>query len=341
MERLLIILLALSLVLVMHACLPYEEKPPQIEIDYSDPEFRRIHRWQDTNDTDSLILYFTNADPSLRYAAALAFGSTRDSAALDDLYVLLKDKVDDVRAAAAYSIGQVGSQRSQTSLIEAFNQNDTIGRYRKANRAILEAVGKCGTESMLQAMSTISTYQEKDTMLLEGQAWGIYRFAIRGITSETGSARMVELVTNQDMPLSVRFIAANYLSRAQNIQLDTFKIVLSNTFQTEEDPRVKMALAIALGKCRRERAMNTLINNFKTETDYRVRCNTISALRNYDYAAVRETVFAALKDPNPNVANRAARFLLDHGVRQDAPFYWRSAKDTLPLEYATPVVPRC
>jgi hypothetical protein len=68
----------------------------------------------------------------------------------------------------------------------------------------------------------------------------------------------------------------------------------------------------------------------------------------------------ALKFPNAHLARRAAEFFLEKGISEDATFYWRAAKDSLPwnvqltstrpptatcrliaLKSATPSIPSC
>jgi len=64
----------------------------------------------------TIIKFFNDKDPSYRYAAAMAFGSTKDKTALDSLAKLLKDPIQEVRVAAAYAIGQLGEERGATIL---------------------------------------------------------------------------------------------------------------------------------------------------------------------------------------------------------------------------------
>lgn len=78
----------------------------------------------------------------------------------------------------------------------------------------------------------------QDTFLLEGQAWGIYRFALRKMVRPESTRKMLELVLNTELPGSVRSIAANYLYRAQGIQLDSMQVLrLSNLFKKKKMPR--------------------------------------------------------------------------------------------------------
>ncbi len=316
------------------ACMPYEEEElTDVSIDLKDTLVQHIYTLQHEQQADSLLFYFQHRNPTYRYLAAQAFASIRDEAYLDTLAGLLTDRVDEVRAAAAYALGQTGSPDAEPLLVAGFDQYDTLGVYSKANRAILEAIGKCGSMENLRMLGAIQTYQAQDTALLEGQSWGIYRYALRGMTVPEVTARMVEMVNDERYPNSVRFIAANYLSRGPNLQFDsTAAPELARIILREEDPRIQMALAIGLGKTGSPAALTALLSLYKLTNDYRLKCNILSAFTNFDYDDVSEEVILALQHPNIHVSARAAQFLLDHGVSRDATTYWRMTRDSLPWQ---------
>ncbi len=323
--------LAALLLLALAACKPYEEERlTDVTIDLKDPGFRQIYDLQDRQQSDSLFAWFEHEDPTYRHVAAMAFASIKDSAAIKKLAVLLLDPVDEVRAAAAYAIGQTGAAAGEALLIAAFDQTDTVGLYRKSNRAILEAIGKCGALKTLRLLATVSTYLPTDTFLLEGQARGIYRFALRDITAPEGTTRMLELASDPAYPESVRLVAASYFGRAKNIVLDSLSALpLISAALSEPNADIRMALALALSKAGNQAAQQALLQMMSAEQDYRVKCNILRAFGSFDYAAVQSAAVAALKDPNPHVSARAAQYFLEHGISQDAPFYWRSAKDSI------------
>ena len=169
-------------------CVPPEEKAMGVHLDFTNPTYQAVYDLKDQGQTDSLIRYFRNKDATLRYMAVIAFASIKDSTAIDSLAAMLGDPEEEVRIAAAYSLGQIGSARAEQLLLNAFDQSDTVGISKNVNAAIMEAIGKCGTDKMLAALSSISTYRLTDTMLLEGQAWGIYRYGLRNIVSPEGTS---------------------------------------------------------------------------------------------------------------------------------------------------------
>ncbi len=332
--RRLLLYLPIALIVGFHACVPpSNEQFTDIQIDLEDPVFQQIHTYQDKQLMDSLYPFFQHENVNYRYLAAVAFGSIRKPEAIDQLAVLLNDPVPEVRAAAAYALGQIGDVKAESLLIEAFDQSDTAGIYKKSNRAILEAIGKCGAPENLKFLSTITTYQPRDTTLLEGQAYGIYRFALRDMIVPEGTERMISLAGNSVYPESVRYVAANYLSRARNIEIDSIQgEPLIQVIGSESNPNIRMALAIALGKVKSSKAMDALLQLYQKETDYRVKCNILRALSNFPYASVQATAMQALNDPQLHVASRAAQYFLESGIPEDATVYWRLAKDTLPWQ---------
>ena len=134
---------------------PSNEVITDITINIKDPVFQKIHDFQDRQLLDSLYPYFHHENPTYRYLAAMAFGSIRDAAANDSLALLLTDPADEVRAAAAFAIGQAGAPAGEPLLLGAFNREDTSGAYWQSNRAILEAIGKCGEQDNQLNLKTL------------------------------------------------------------------------------------------------------------------------------------------------------------------------------------------
>lgn len=320
-------------------CMPVqEEKLTEIKSDLKDPTLQKIFNFLDQRNTDSLLVFFDHKDPSYRYASAMGMGSVQDEKAIEDLAILLNDDIEEVRIAAAYALGQIRNEKAEQFLINAFQKGDSLSRSGKFNRAVLEAVGKCATPKYLNALSTISTYTRKDTALLEGQAWGIYRYALRDIVTKEGTGRMVKFLGDIGYPERVQFIAASYLARAKNINLDSLTAPLIIAMGRAKDPRTQMALAIALGKTKAPEALQTLKSQYIIASDYRIKCNILRAFNNFDYESVKGIALSALNDPNINVAITASQFFLDMGIPAGAVDYWKVAKDTiLPWQVRLPL----
>ncbi len=323
---------SIALALLAFGCIPPKEEKVITEVRtavFEDPEYRKIYEFQDRFLLDSLYPFCRHKDPTYRRLAALAFASIRDSTAVDSLLPLLQDPVPGVREAAAYATGQLGLIRTENALIAAFQPFDSLGTFTAANAAILEAIGKCGTAPSLEHLATITSYQSSDTALLLGQSRGIYRFGLRKISSEKGTARMAEYVLNPTFPASARLIAAHYLARVSGIRIDTFAKDLARYAFQEPNTDIRMALAAAMGKTSRPFVADSLVSWFLQESDYRVRINLIKSLSTLDYQKSKTVFFQALHDAQPQVALRAAQAFLDAGAPEDVSTYWKISKDTL------------
>jgi cyclophilin family peptidyl-prolyl cis-trans isomerase/HEAT repeat protein len=316
------------------ACMPFQENgKTEVNIDLRDAEVQKIRTFQDQRQTDSLRTYLKSDNATYRYLAALAFASVQDTNSIDKLTPLLHDKNLSVREVAAFSLGQIGDSLAIPQLLSAFEQFDSTGQYNQFNANILEAVGKCGNWQQLRQLASIKTYTPQDTILLEGQSWGIYRFTLRGMTDSLATRQMVHYVESPAYPASVRFIAAHYLSRSKNIVLDSADTELVNAFVRETSPDIRMALAIAIGKTKSLAARVALLDAFDKEKDYRVKCNIIRALSNFEYKYIYTAIHAALKDPNQNIALTAAEFIRDNGPAEEAKVYgaWAKAESRWPV----------
>ncbi len=321
-----ILFFILATVLFVKCVPPSEEGLTDVYVDFTDPAIQQLYDLQDRGLSDSLYRYFRHKDATFRYVSALAFASIKDSTAVDSLTQLLYDPVDQVRVAAAYALGQIGQPTAEEPLLSAFDRTDTSGVSKYFNAAVLEAVGKCGNEDLVEKLATISTYTLKDTTLLTGQAWGLYRYALREMTAPEGTDKMLEFATDLRYPPTVRFIGANYLMRAKGINVEDDDDVIAPALPREDDPRIRMALVIALGKTKTDRAANNLLYQYNIETDNRVKVNIIRALANFDYAKTKTAALQALEDPDVSVAQTAAEFFIQKGVPEEATVYWQLAK---------------
>lgn len=317
--------------LFFNACVPPEynrDKFEGIAVDFSDKQVQDIYNLLERQSADSLIRYLSSSNPTLRYVSATAFGSLKEKKALDSLAHLLKDEFVDVRIAAAYAMGQIGESRAENILLSAYEKHDTIGTFAKFNATIMEAVGKCGTAARLRDLCAISTFKMTDTLLLEGQAYGIYRYGIRDTYNLESIQKMKAFVENTRFPPSVRLIGANYLSKIKAKYDTTVIAALSVAALSERNADVRMALAKALGKAANPLSiLPTLESLFRQETDFRVKINILNAVSEFDYRNIQPLLFSALRDRNIHVANTAAEILVKNGTERDAQYYKIASSD--------------
>jgi cyclophilin family peptidyl-prolyl cis-trans isomerase/HEAT repeat protein len=323
-----ILTLSVGIALLMGACVPVEEKVEvPFDISISQPKIRQVFTLQNAQQKDSLILLLASEDASLRYAAARAFASFQDTSALQALLPLLTDPQGDVRMMAAIAVGQMGSTKAEGPLTAAFDGRDSARLYERANSMILESMGKIGNAQFLRALSTISTYQSIDTLLLLGQVRGIYRYALRDMVDAEGTTTMMRYLADPAIPIQVRIIAANYLQRAKGLDLTPHADQLIASWHGESNPYLRICLAAALGKVKSPEALKELALAFPTESDYRVKCTILRSLQGFDYKDVHVVMLAATADENPNVAEVAADYFVNRGQEKDAAKYKAAMAD--------------
>src|SRR6478735_2044614 len=96
---------------------------------FSDDTLVKIADFQDHRLSDSLYQFFNHENPTYRKNAVLAFASIQDTLAIEKLGDVLKnDPNTEVRTAAAFALGQTGSQKSFQALLEGSfeTRSDTI-----------------------------------------------------------------------------------------------------------------------------------------------------------------------------------------------------------------------
>lgn len=314
------------------ACVPPEvgarRDKNKIQVDLSDPQVQQLFQFRDERRADSLKVYFKDPDATLRYVAALAFASFGDSTAVDALAPLLDDPVDEVRVAAAFSLGQTRSPKAVPLLIKAFEREDSLSDYQRFNAVVLEAVGKCGDAEDLRNIAAVTTYQPTDTLLLEGQCRAIYRFGLRHIVDTAATTRMIAYLVEERLPHPARLIAAHYLAQVEEVTPDSLQSVrIAAAYVRSGNPEVRMALATALGKSASKPAFAILSKVIQTERDWRVQCNLIQALGKFEYDTVRNLVLPFISNPNLHISRTAAEFFIKNGQAKDGDYYWRIAND--------------
>lgn len=333
------LLLSLVLFSCLYACVPPEQRLPAnqtINLDLGADAIKHLYDLRDQGRTDSLLSYLGHPSATLRYLAAISFASVRDSNAVEPLVPLLEDTLEEVRIAAAFALGQIGSARAEQPLLNAFRQDDSLSQHQRFNAIVLEAIGKCGSLTNLRHIASVSTYYPSDTLLLEGQCRAVYRFALRGITDNVATARMVGYVANERIPESARLMAAHYLARAKEVAPDSAQAVqLAAAFVRSANPDIRMPLARALGKSDTKPAFGILSKVIHTEQDWRVKCDLIRALAKFEPDTVRALVVPFIKDINLNVSRTAAEFFVDNGQAHDGDYYWRIARDNPDLPWPT------
>ena len=151
----------LLILLIFISCSKLFKKTSNI---FMDETLQQIYTFQDERNTTELIKFFNNENITYRKAAVMAFASVQDSVAIEPLKIPLTDKNLDIRLAAAYALGQIKHTSAEPILIEAYKNEQS----QQVKCDILEAIGKCGTETGLSFILEIIVSQEEE-LLCTGQ----------------------------------------------------------------------------------------------------------------------------------------------------------------------------
>ncbi|MFN8281275.1 MAG: peptidylprolyl isomerase [Saprospiraceae bacterium] len=309
----------LAVFLILESCLPpVQEDLNNISIHKEDPEYRNIKDFQDRRQSDSLARYLTAPRASLRLLAAQAFGSYRDSLSVTKLSNLLNDPVEAVRQAAVYSLGQIGSANAEAPLTKAFVAVDSFGPYLRTNAMILEALGKCGTDSTLQLLCKLQSYKNSHPVLLEGLMAGFYRFGLRGKICSSSIAMIVEIACNKNYNEITRLYAIHFLQRFKIPEIKNYYKELRNASFEEKNASLRMGLITALSATATPEALSSLEELYTRILDNRVQCNLIRGLQNFPNGMASPLAIKALQNPSTQISALAAEYLKIHATESDA-----------------------
>ncbi|MEO1434110.1 MAG: peptidylprolyl isomerase [Bacteroidota bacterium] len=324
----------LLLLLLMAACEPVPPTVVEIDPNLKDEQVRQIIALQDKRDAKGLMAYLSAENPNHRYMAAYAAGSIQDSSLIDTLAIrLTKESYEETRVLLAYALGQTKNAAAIPGITGPFKAEPS----RAVQGALLEAIGKCGTEKELEFLANSKPYPANETELHQGLLQGIFRFSLREIASTRGTQKVINELLIPGLSADAKRYGAAYLKRARDIDLSPFQNNLLELVKVATDSDVRINLLGATGRLGSPEAFAYLDQQFQSSDDYRERCEIIRALRHFDYTTGRRLAFLGLQDANPHVQICAADHLLANGINKDTRPYFEEAvkKQDDPEIYST------
>ncbi|MCC3153834.1 peptidylprolyl isomerase [Hymenobacter sp. BT770] len=334
------------LLLLLAACARTPRPSADLANKYHDATIRQIGTAQDERNTAALLPFLTNANPTYRREAALAFASVQAPAAVPGLIPLLRDADLSVRRAAAYALGQTGDSTAVDSLRGRLlkETDNAVRRYEH------EALGRTVTRSSLPELWRVEALT--DTARASALALGLSRAALRGLISPESIRRTVLVLNSPRLPERARLVAMVGLSRTRGYDADLARLAQETLLRVAQKDRsyaVRAAAATTLGKLAAIPAAPATASTVATpaaagtvaapatsggvtpagvlarlatkDPDYRVRLSAIRALP-FDaetYSASRKAVFYALSHDRAPVALTAAEWLLAHAKGESGP----------------------
>jgi cyclophilin family peptidyl-prolyl cis-trans isomerase len=318
--------------LAITSCLPpKKEKADSGEVNFSidleDATNRLIYNWQDRMRNDSLFSYFNHQSPSKRLIAVLALGSNPDSTAIPLLAPMLNDPDLSVKVAAAYAMGQTGHISAEKHLLDAWIDNDQTAGYAAMNQMILESVGKTGSLATLRHMVEMNKLIPTDTLLLIGQARGIFRFMLRGIVLPAGTQLMAERLEDKLMPEKVKLIASQYLARVPAKETESYQARLMEEYKKDYSVYIKANLLLTIGSHPSKAAFDLLKKvALDSVQDYRLRVQAIKGLTNQPGEETEQLMDKLLMDPDAHIQQVAGNYIIQHGSDTRAVYYYHRAR---------------
>lgn len=268
---------------------------------FSDDTLISISDLQDKRQVDSLSLFLKNENPLYRKEACLAFASVQDSLVAPVLSKALKqDEDEQVRAAAAFALGQTICKQAEIALTESLSTEKSTGVLREA----LEALGKVLSK---QNTSVLSNYVSTDSIVLTGKVWGLYRLALRGLVSDDVVSAAYENLSSEYV--SVRLAAAHFFGRANIPNFSDEKGFLIKA-ASDKHVLIRIPANSALRNLKTDEAFITLQKNVN-DVDVRVRVSALRALRSFAYEKAEPLLLNALNDTSAQVSVAAAEALMN------------------------------
>ncbi|MEJ7849213.1 MAG: peptidylprolyl isomerase [Pyrinomonadaceae bacterium] len=272
----------------------------------------RILKAEDERRFDGVLeSLLKNASPAVRARAALAAGRIGDERAVAALALLVESGDENVRAVAAFAIGEIESVKAADIIIRLLNNPQTPGPVRAK---LVEAAGKIAAANAkdekakelgkaildtLEAENGKGIKQNRDVVLMGITA------ALRARPEGTGVV-VAKFLTNPDA--RVRADVANTLSR---VRAKNANGILRAMLASDADPIARANAARALGAAEDKEASDVLLKAATGDADERVRISAIRPL-------------GILKDA------KAGDRLLERGEKLFANY--KKSKFTLPAE---------
>lgn len=311
----------LFMAIVMVSCVPAEETqaPTLDRIDYDGTEVVTIWSFGLAGETDSLLPFLTSQHPVERYTALQMFSNQRMETPILAISKLLDDPFLPIREKAAFVLGQSGSSNAAELLVNAFDQNDSLGQLDFYNSLVLEAVGKSGNAKHAIQIAQVKTYSPKDSLLTLGQARALFQFAVRGMISPESTDKMISFLTTPTYAPTVRYVAAEYLKRYYSGDLDSFQYALKRTIEKTQDPELLERLAYTLPELKIND--EALLQKFAKHPLASVRLAYLRAMSQKRGRISESEVKAYFTDADVEVAVAATQYFLKHGQEDQAVVY--------------------
>ena len=265
---------------------------------FTDDELRKIYDAADQRDYEALAPYAQNDIAAYRMAYARCMGSVQDTAALKDLYELMRDPIPYVRMFAAFAVGQYRDSTSLPALEKAFKKA-TIPEIKSE---LLEAIGKSADANAMEYL----IFHEPSTALEEaGKMWGIYHATLRDLLKQEHLRVVAAHLASKEG--DTRLAVLNTLNRQKKFDLDDYREKIEKIALEDKNPEIRTAAVLAMRHIKN--ADDILIKIASRDDDPRVRAAAILSIQDANTTEFQTLISTSLEDGSVWVAMNAANRL--------------------------------
>jgi len=276
---------------------------------FSDPVIREIHDLADHRDTVSMFRFLRDTNPNYQGEALICMGSIQSVGMIDSIAPVMDSEMNGVRMAAAFALGQTYHNKAVPIILSAL-EKDTVKLVRGM---LFDALGKTGDESHLQWLAKV----EADYQEAEGQAQGILRFALRGMTLPEGNVRMLEIMQEGTSIVGLTYASYHLGRYTDTLWLSDNAEKLEELYRDERDPVVSSNLIMAIIKARNNNSLPHVESILKSEIDYREKVNVIKTLNQTVWGGAAKLLYKITSSQNPNLAIAAAETVVKYAHQKN------------------------
>jgi len=269
---------------------------------FVDAEMQEVYTVQDERNAAVLIQYLQHEKQEVRTQAAIGLSFCLDEKTIPALKEVLKNDVSsEVRAAAAFSLGQQKDSLLGNFLIEAFNVEKEVD----VQGAIAVALGKCN-----QPKWFLNQIQQINNKLIPAFSEGFFQLIYLNGWKENYLPICFNLIANENEDCLFNATAA--LARAPAIPSDKYA-QLAKYFAANRttDIRINLAKCLVIS-CANFKEIEVI---YAQEENYLIRLNLLKTALNLPENRGEALLKLAFKDKNLHVQETFAEWSITHSTQ--------------------------
>ncbi len=305
---------------LLTSCVPVEKPPPSppLSLDFDKKQIQEYWDFVDKRDRLVLLRMMRDDEAAARLVSLKNYAVERDSTVLDTIAGLIKDPERLIKESAAFALGQSRHPYAAVLLTRAFQELDSSEYQNFLSTLILEGIGKSGDRSLEQYLAKVRTYRAEDRALSLGRMLALYRFALRGMSSQEGMKISYQIVQDSLYDDATRLMAAHYLGRSKQLNIRSIEEGLREIGLSEKNPFIRMAIATAFRHSKTNFGYLTLLDWYEEERDYRVKANILKSLISFNQKDLYSFLLKVSLEQDVHLATIASDALVDYTKAVDA-----------------------